>query len=47
MEMVERVLELGISEIGLYYPMKDEQLPKFERIATDVIPKLRASFTPG
>jgi alkanesulfonate monooxygenase SsuD/methylene tetrahydromethanopterin reductase-like flavin-dependent oxidoreductase (luciferase family) len=40
-DMVERVLALGITDIGLYYPERDEQQPMFERIATDVIPKLR------
>jgi alkanesulfonate monooxygenase SsuD/methylene tetrahydromethanopterin reductase-like flavin-dependent oxidoreductase (luciferase family) len=40
-DMVEQVMELGITDIGLYYPERDEQLPMLERIATDVIPKLR------
>lgn len=40
-DMVERVLELGITDIGIYYPMRAEQLPMFERIATEVIPRLR------
>lgn len=40
-DMVERVTALGISEIGLYYPMRDEQLPMFERIAREAIPELR------
>ena len=40
-EMVRRVVELGITDIGLYYPMRDEQLPMFETIARDVIPELR------
>jgi alkanesulfonate monooxygenase SsuD/methylene tetrahydromethanopterin reductase-like flavin-dependent oxidoreductase (luciferase family) len=39
--MVERIMELGITDIGMYYPLQEEQLPMFERIATDVIPKLR------
>ena len=41
-DMVRRVTALGISEIGLYYPMLEEQLPMFETIARDVIPKLKA-----
>ena len=41
-DMVQRVIDLGISEIGLYYPTREEQLPKFESIAKDVIPELRA-----
>ena len=40
-DMVERVMSLGITDIGVYYPMLDEQMPMFERIATDVIPELR------
>ncbi len=43
-DMVQRVSELGISEIGLYYPALDEQLPKFERIAKEVIPQLKADY---
>ncbi len=42
-DMVGRVLELGITEIGLYWPTRPEQRPMFERIATDVIPKLKAA----
>jgi len=40
-DKVQRVIDLGISEIGLYYPTRDEQLPIFESIAKDVIPELR------
>jgi len=40
-EMVEQILSLGITEIGLYYPMMASQLPAFERLATDVIPQIR------
>ena len=40
-DMVERVMGLGVTDIGMYYPMREEQLPMFERIATEVIPKLR------
>ena len=41
-DRVQRVIDLGISEIGIYYPTRDEQLPRFESIARDVIPELRA-----
>ena len=41
-DVVQRVIALGISEIGLYYPARDEQRPVFERIARDVIPGLKA-----
>lgn len=40
-EMVEQILALGITEIGLYYPMMDSQLPAFKKLATDVIPEIR------
>jgi alkanesulfonate monooxygenase SsuD/methylene tetrahydromethanopterin reductase-like flavin-dependent oxidoreductase (luciferase family) len=41
-DMVERVIALGVSEVGLYYPAREEQRPVFERIARDVIPALKA-----
>jgi alkanesulfonate monooxygenase SsuD/methylene tetrahydromethanopterin reductase-like flavin-dependent oxidoreductase (luciferase family) len=44
-EMVGRVIELGMDEIGLYYPLDERQEATFERIATDVLPRLRASRT--
>jgi len=40
-DMVGRIMELGITDIGMYYPILDAQWPMFERIARDVIPKLR------
>jgi alkanesulfonate monooxygenase SsuD/methylene tetrahydromethanopterin reductase-like flavin-dependent oxidoreductase (luciferase family) len=40
-DMVARVMELGITDIGMYYPMREEQQPMFEKIATGVIPALR------
>jgi len=40
-DMVGRISELGITDIGMYYPILDAQWPMFERIANDVIPKLR------
>ena len=40
-DMVHRVRELGITEMALYYPALEAQLPAFERIATKVIPELR------
>lgn len=41
-EMVSRIVELGMDEIGLYYPLDEAQVATFERIATDVLPRLRA-----
>ena len=43
-EMVERVLALGFTEIGLYYPTIESQVPSFERIASETIPRLRADY---
>lgn len=40
-ESVRRVTDLGITEVSLYYPALESQLPTFERIATEVLPELR------
>ena len=40
-DMVRQVVDLGITEISLYYPAVEAQLPTFERIATEVLPVLR------
>ncbi len=42
---VSRVIELGITDIGVYYPLDPAQLPTFERVAADVLPALRAKHT--
>jgi alkanesulfonate monooxygenase SsuD/methylene tetrahydromethanopterin reductase-like flavin-dependent oxidoreductase (luciferase family) len=44
-DMVGRIIELGMDEIGLYFPLDERQGATFERIATDVLPRLRASRT--
>lgn len=36
-----RLLEMGFSEIGLYFPLVESQRPVFERIAHDVLPAMR------
>ena len=41
-EMAGRFLELGMDELVLYYPPDPGQWTTFERIATDVLPRLRA-----
>jgi alkanesulfonate monooxygenase SsuD/methylene tetrahydromethanopterin reductase-like flavin-dependent oxidoreductase (luciferase family) len=41
---VSRVAELGISDVGLYYPLDAAQLPLFERIAVEALPALRAAY---
>ncbi|MFP6749305.1 MAG: LLM class flavin-dependent oxidoreductase [Alphaproteobacteria bacterium] len=43
-DMVSQVLELGMTDIGLYYPILPEQIATFERIAIDTIPALKARF---
>lgn len=42
-EHVEALLALGISDIGLYYPLDPAQLPTFDAIASEVLPALRAA----
>jgi len=44
-DMVEQLIALGISDIGFYYPMLDEQQPTFERIARNVLPALKAAHS--
>ena len=41
-ELVERAIALGMSEISLYYPMDATQLPVFERLMTQTVPAIRA-----
>jgi len=43
-DQVSRVIDMGVTEIGLYYPELPEQVATFERIATDTIPALKARF---
>ena len=40
-EMAGRILELGMDELVLYYPPDQRQWATFERIATEVLPRLR------
>jgi len=40
-DMVGRIIELGMGEVGLYHPMDERQVTTFERIAADVLPGLR------
>ena len=46
-DMVEPLIELGVSEFGLYYPVLEEQVQVFENIARNVIPELRSRHTAG
>jgi alkanesulfonate monooxygenase SsuD/methylene tetrahydromethanopterin reductase-like flavin-dependent oxidoreductase (luciferase family) len=41
---VSRLAELGISDIGLYYPLVPAQVGSFETIATEVLPGLRSAY---
>ena len=43
-DMVRRIVALGISEIGLYYPARDDDQAMFETIATHVIPQLKRDY---
>jgi len=43
-DMVEKFIDMGITEFGLYYPYREEQLPVFERIAREVIPQLKKKY---
>jgi alkanesulfonate monooxygenase SsuD/methylene tetrahydromethanopterin reductase-like flavin-dependent oxidoreductase (luciferase family) len=43
-ERVEQLVALGISDIGLYYPLDQAQCEPFERIASDTLPHLRAAY---
>jgi alkanesulfonate monooxygenase SsuD/methylene tetrahydromethanopterin reductase-like flavin-dependent oxidoreductase (luciferase family) len=40
--MVGEVIALGITEIGLYYPALERQVPMFEHLAREVVPELQA-----
>jgi alkanesulfonate monooxygenase SsuD/methylene tetrahydromethanopterin reductase-like flavin-dependent oxidoreductase (luciferase family) len=46
-EMATRVITLGMDEVELYYPLDPRQVPTFERIATDVLPRLRSGQIDG
>jgi alkanesulfonate monooxygenase SsuD/methylene tetrahydromethanopterin reductase-like flavin-dependent oxidoreductase (luciferase family) len=42
-EQVSQVIALGISDISTDYPLTPAQIPAFERIASEVLPGLRAA----
>ncbi|MGI9522130.1 MAG: LLM class flavin-dependent oxidoreductase [Hyphomicrobiaceae bacterium] len=46
-DMAESLIEAGMSELGLYYPLQDSQRDVFEKIGTDVLPTLKARHTIG
>jgi hypothetical protein len=39
---VESLLDLGITDLGLYYPFLPEQEDTFTRIASELLPQLKA-----
>jgi alkanesulfonate monooxygenase SsuD/methylene tetrahydromethanopterin reductase-like flavin-dependent oxidoreductase (luciferase family) len=41
---VSRLAELGISDVGVYFPLDPAQLATFETIALDVLPRLRTAY---
>lgn len=41
--MTQPVIDLGMSDIALYYPSVEQQKPMFERIARNVLPALKAA----
>ncbi len=43
-EMVRPYIDMGMTEILLGYPFREEQLPMFEKIAREVIPELKAEY---
>jgi len=43
-ETVRPFIELGVTEVLLSYPYRDEQLSMFEKIAREVIPELKAEY---
>ena len=44
-DMVDRYVEVGITEFLLFYPFNEKQLPNFEKIAREVIPELREIYS--
>jgi len=43
-EMVRPLIDMGVAEVFLSYPYRDEQLPMFEKIAREVISELKAEY---
>jgi alkanesulfonate monooxygenase SsuD/methylene tetrahydromethanopterin reductase-like flavin-dependent oxidoreductase (luciferase family) len=44
-ELALSIIEVGINEILVSYPCREEQLPVFEKIAQNVIPELKKEYT--
>jgi alkanesulfonate monooxygenase SsuD/methylene tetrahydromethanopterin reductase-like flavin-dependent oxidoreductase (luciferase family) len=43
-EMVRPYMDMGMTEVLLSYPYREEQLPVFEKIAREEIPELKAKY---
>jgi alkanesulfonate monooxygenase SsuD/methylene tetrahydromethanopterin reductase-like flavin-dependent oxidoreductase (luciferase family) len=43
-DMVDRYVDVGITEFLLFYPFHEKQLPNFEKIAREVIPELKKAY---
>jgi len=44
-DMVQKLVDVGITELLIYYPFNAEQLPMFEKIAREVIPELKEKYS--
>ena len=44
-DAMRRFIDLGISEIGISYPRDAAQLAVFEKVAREVIPRLKEEFS--
>ena len=40
-EMIESIVALGVTDVGLYYPLDPSQVPMFEHLASEVLPQIR------
>ena len=43
-EAIERLSEIGITEIFIPYPFKEEEIPKFEYFAEEMLPGLKKRY---
>jgi hypothetical protein len=43
-DIVRKLVDVGITEFLIYYPFSAEQLPMFEKIAREVIPELKEKY---
>jgi alkanesulfonate monooxygenase SsuD/methylene tetrahydromethanopterin reductase-like flavin-dependent oxidoreductase (luciferase family) len=43
-DMVQKLIDVGITEFLLYYPFNMEQLPMFDKLAKEVIPELKVKY---